>query len=294
MALEPDLPHFDESTFGRDGSAFVFDLASLHGRSDIPRPFLHRHGYYHLLWMSQAQGQHVLDFESFEVRPHSVFFISPGQVHAWTSSVPTAGYVLNFSVEFFQQMFPRADEVAGLPFFQFTNAAPVLYLTPDQHAALHPLLQDMEREFGSDLPGQQDVVRSLLLILLTRLGRLHPPRDVDLARPKSYALAQRFKLLVDRHYLAWPSLRDYAQALLVTESRLNVAVKSATGKTASQLINERTVLEAKRLLTQSELAISEIAYRLNFDDPAYFSRFFKKHAKATPGDFKKAFAGPLA
>ncbi|HSV51465.1 MAG TPA: helix-turn-helix domain-containing protein, partial [Burkholderiaceae bacterium] len=112
--------------------------------------------------------------------------------------------------------------------------------------------------------------------------------------PKSYSLAKRFKLLVDRHYLQFGSLKEYAQALLVTERRLNEAVKSVTGKTATQLIHERILLEAKRLLTQSDLGISEIAYRLNFEDPAYFSRFFKKHVQAAPGAFKKMFTGPLA
>lgn len=293
MATETDLPNFEVSEFGRDGTAFVFDLARLDGRGDIPRPFLHRHGYYHLLWMTSAKGQHVLDFETFEVRPHSVFFISPGQVHAWTSTVPPAGYVLNFSAEFFLQMYPRADELAEFPFFHIANSDPVLYLTPAQEVELLPLLQAMEQEFESGLPWRYDIVRSLLLILLTRLRRLHRPRGGESALPKSYSLAKRFKLLVDGHYLEWGSLQDYAKALLVTERRLNEAVKSTTGKTATQLIHDRILLEAKRLLTQSELGISEIAYRLNFEDPAYFSRFFKKHVQATPGDFKKMFAGPI-
>jgi AraC-like DNA-binding protein len=294
VPAENDLPHFEVSEFGRDGAAFAFDLARLDGRGDIPRPFLHRHGYYHLLWMTRAQGQHVLDFETFEVRPHSVFFISPGQVHAWTSTVPTAGYVLNFSTEFFLQMYPRAGELAEFPFFHIANSDPVLYLTPAQEAELRPLLQSMEEEFAGDLPWRYDIVRSLLLILLTRLRRLHRPRGSESALPRSYSLAKRFKLLVDRHHLEWTSLQDYAKALLVTERRLNEAVKSTTGKTAAQLIRDRIVLEAKRLLTHSELGISEIAYRLNFEDPAYFSRFFKKHVQATPGDFKKMFSGPLA
>jgi len=288
-----DLPHFDVSEFGRDGPAFVFDLARLDGRDDIPRPFLHRHGYYHLLWMANARGRHVLDFETFEVKPHSVFFISPGQVHAWSSSVPPTGYVLNFSTEFFLQMVPRADQLAEFPFFHIANADPVLYLSPRQAAELLPLLEAMEQEFNDDQPWRYDIIRSLLLILLTRLRRLHRPHAGEAALPRSYSLAKRFKLLVEQHYLEFGSVQEYAKLLLVTERRLNEAVKSTTGKTSTQLIHDRIVLEAKRLLTQSELGISEIAYRLNFEDPAYFSRFFKKQVHATPGEFKKMFAGPL-
>jgi AraC-like DNA-binding protein len=288
-----NLPNFEVSEFGGDGAAFVFDLARLDGRSDIPRPFLHRHSYYHMLWMTNALGQHTLDFETFEVRPNSVFFISPGQVHTWTSSVPPVGYVLNFSTEFFLQMYPRVDELAEFPFFHVANTDPVLYLSPRQNADLLPLLEQIEQEFNADRPWRYEIVRAFLLILLTRLRRLHQPRDADSVSPKSYSLTKRFKLLIEQRYLEFSSVQDYSALLLVTDRRLNEAVKSTTGKTATQLIHERILLEAKRLLTQSELGISEIAYRLNFEDPAYFSRFFKKHALVTPREFKKNFSDPL-
>lgn len=288
-----ELPNFEVSEFGRNEAAFVFDLAKLDERSDIPRPFLHRHSYYHMLWMTNARGQHTLDFETFEIKPNSVFFISPGQVHAWSSSVKPTGYVINFSAEFFLQMYPRMDELAEFPFFHIANADPVLYLSSRTNAELFPLLEEMEKEFNEDRPWRYDIVRSFLLILLTRLRRLHRPRDADTALPKSYSLTKRFKLLIEQRYLEFGSVQDYAALLLVTDRRLNEAVKSTTGKTATQLIHDRILLEAKRLLTQSELGISEIAYRLNFEDPAYFSRFFKKHALLTPGEFKKKFSGPL-
>lgn len=293
MQSVENLPNFEVSEFGGDGAAFVFDLARLDGRSDIPRPFLHRHSYYHMLWMTDALGQHTLDFETFEVRPNSVFFISPGQVHAWTSSVPPVGYVINFSTEFFLQMYPRVDELAEFPFFHVANTDPVLYLSPGQNADLLPLLEEIEQEFNADRPWRYEIVRSFLLILLTRLRRLHQPRDADSVSPKSYSLTKRFKLLIEQRYLEFASVQDYSALLLVTDRRLNEAVKSTTGKTATQLIHDRVLLEAKRLLTQSELGISEIAYRLNFEDPAYFSRFFKKHALVTPSEFKKNFSGPL-
>jgi AraC family transcriptional regulator, transcriptional activator of pobA len=288
-----ELPNFEVSEFGRNGEAFVFDLAKFDERSDIPRPFLHRHSYYHMLWMTNARGQHTLDFETFEVKPNSVFFISPGQVHGWTSVVKPTGYVINFSAEFFLQMYPRSDDLAEFPFFHIANADPVLYLSSRTNAELFPLLEEMEKEFNDDRPWRYDIIRSLLLVLLTRLRRLDRPRMSDSALPKSYSLTKRFKLLIEKRYLEFGSVQDYAALLLVTDRRLNEAVKSTTGKTATQLIHDRILLEAKRLLTQSELGISEIAYRLNFEDPAYFSRFFKKHALLTPGEFKKKFSGPL-
>ncbi len=293
MPQAEDVPNFEVSEFSGDESAFVFDLVPLHGRNDIPRPFLHRHSYYHILWMTQASGHHLLDFENFALRPHSVFFVSPGQVHAWTSTIDTEGYAINFSSEFFLQIFSRDDELADFPFFHIANAEPVLYLSEEDHATLAPLLLDIERELRSDERWRFDIVRALLLILLTRLRRLHRPREDESTLPKSYRLAKRFKLLIEQRYLEFGSVQEYASLLSVTDRRLNEAVKSTTGKTAIQLIHERIVLEAKRLLAQSDLGISEIAFRLNFEDPAYFSRFFKKNVHVTPGEFKKKFSAPL-
>ena len=286
-----DLPNFEVSGFGSDAPAFVFDVVRLDGRPDIPRPFLHRHGYYHMLWLERANGMHMLDFESFAVRPHSVFFISPGQVHAWSSTIPATGYVINFSTEFLVKMYPRQGELAELPFFHIAGADSALYLSSGQYRELTPLVDAMEGEFRGGRPWSQDVIRSFLLILLTRLRRLHQPREAEITLPKNYSLTKHFRLLIDRHYLEFDTVQRYASALAVTSRRLNDAARSTTGKTPIQLIQDRLLLEAKRLLIQSDLGISEIAYRLNFDDPAYFSRFFKKHEHMTPVEFKRQFAG---
>lgn len=288
-AIDP-LPHFPVSSFSVDADAFLFDLVRLDGRSDVPRPFLHRHGYYHLLWISNARGQHLLDFNTLEVRPHSVFFIAPGQMHAWKSDIAPTGYVLNFSAEFFLQIYPRPDDI---PFFHLGHVHPALYLTAQQHSELLPLLQAIEQEFNGDAACRIDAIRAATLMLLTRLRRLQPERAVADAAPRHHGLARRFRLLVEQHYLEAMPVRDFAAALMVTERRLNEAVRHATGKTASALIQERILLEAKRLLTQSELGVSEVCYRLNFDDPAYFSRFFRKHTASSPLEFKKKYAGPV-
>lgn len=288
-----ELPNFLNSDFGGDKGSFLFDFTPLQSSPAIPRPFLHRHAYYHILWMSQARGEHLIDFDNYAIRPHSVFFLSPGQVHAWSSSIEARGYVMNFSVEFFMQMFPKIDELVAFPFFHITNSEPVLYLSEREHAELFPLLEHIESEFNSALAGRHDIVRSLLLILLTKLRRLHKPRQNDLALPKSYILTKRFKLLVEQRFLELGAVQDYAALLLVTERRLNEAVKGTTGKTATQLIHDRILLEAKRLLAETALGISEIAYRLNFEDPAYFCRFFKKLVALTPSEFRRKFTFPF-
>lgn len=286
-----EFPTFETSDFAGEG-LFYFDLVRLEDCEDIPRGFLHRHNYYHMLWMTRASGTHMLDFAPLEVRDHSVFFLSPGQVHAWTSSVKPHGYALNFSTAFFAQMFPRADDVAKFPFYQPARGNSALYLTQAQHDGMLPLLGEMEREARKRQPGFSDVVRAYLLILLTRLRRLCPDNEYSGVGPHQ-ALARRFTMLVETHYLRFDTIGQYAEALCVSERQLNDAVKRTVARTASQVVQERVVLEAKRWLSNTETGIAEIAFRLNIEDPAYFARFFKKQTGLTPGDFRRKHCRPL-
>jgi AraC-like DNA-binding protein len=105
--------------------------------------------------------------------------------------------------------------------------------------------------------------------------------------PQNYSLTKRYKLLIEQHYLDFGPVRDYAEKLCVTERQLNDALKRTLGKTAGQLVQERMALEAKRLLSNTDLSMAEIAFQLNFEDFSYFCRFFKRHAQATPSEFKK-------
>ena len=286
------FPTLESSDFSGEGS-FYFDLVRLQDRDDIPRGFLHRHNYYHLLWMSEASGTHMLDFEQHEVRDHSVFFLSPGQIHAWTSSVKPRGYVLNISTDFFAHMFPRADDIAKFPFFHLAGGSPAIYLSREQHDGMLPLLNEIERETRDRQTGRFDVVRSYLLILLTQLRRLYPADERETAAGPSYSLVKRFTMLIEEHYLEFGAIRQYADALHVSERQLNEAAKRSMGRTASQLVQERVALEAKRLLSNTGLSIAEIAFQLNFEDPSYFARFFKKHTGCTAGDFRKKYDQPI-
>jgi AraC-like DNA-binding protein len=292
-ALPETIPKFDISNFAQHAKTFVFDLVRMQDCSDIPRPFPHRHGYYHLIWMSRASGVHMIDFARYEVRPNSVFFISPGQVHAWRSTVPPEGYVVNFSPEFFFEMFPRPDALAEFPFFHLANTDPVLYLDSERAAELAPLIEAIEAEFVGTAPWRHDVIRSLFLVFLVKLRRLHRPLKPEHSSPQSYLLTKKYKLLIEEKFLELGSVQDYAGLLNVTDRHLNEATKKAVGKTANQLISERILMEAKRLLIQSGMGVSEVAYQLNFDDPAYFCRFFRKGTALSPGEFKKRHAAPV-
>jgi AraC family transcriptional activator of pobA len=101
-------------------------------------------------------------------------------------------------------------------------------------------------------------------------------------------LAHHGVIVLEKNFSTISQTAVYARLLKVTERALNEATRQALGYTAAQLIRERVMLEAKRLLLHSEISVAEIADRLGFDDPAYFSRCFKKHTSRSPIDFRQS------
>jgi AraC family transcriptional regulator, transcriptional activator of pobA len=96
-----------------------------------------------------------------------------------------------------------------------------------------------------------------------------------------------FQQLIDKHYTSIRLPKEYADLLYITPNHLNTLCHEMLGKSAGDIIRDRVILEAKRLLTSADLRISQISDQLNFKDNSYFNRFFKKYTGLTPDDFRK-------
>jgi len=107
---------------------------------------------------------------------------------------------------------------------------------------------------------------------------------------RDLTLARRFKGLLEEHFRTLMDVAEYARLLRVSERALNDATRRALGTTANKLIRDRVMLEAKRMLLHSQVPVAQIADRLAFEDPAYFSRCFKKHTGRSPVDYRQALA----
>jgi AraC-like DNA-binding protein len=153
---------------------------------------------------------------------------------------------------------------------------------------LNTYVQLMELEFNERRPQQEIILRNLLnafIISAARnIRRKGCVRQMDSNQNK---IVRQFKGLADQHFLNTTQVAQYADMLYVTPGHLNDLIKSVTGKTAKQIIDEKRVMEAKRLLFWGEHTVKQIAGLLNFEDDAYFNRFFKKHTGQTPALFQK-------
>lgn len=287
MPSQPSIPSFGYQAQDFKTSPFVFEMSRLGSPAGGPRGFAHRHTYFHILWLMQGTGTHIIDFEAFDLKPPSVFFISPHQVHLWSSETPVDGYSIKFSIDFFQRLMARSEALQSLPFGPI-GCDPVLYLGEAETRDFKPLLQNLLDEGNIQDRWRQDMIAAMLQVILLRLCRLHPaPLQTNEANHYS-AITRRFLKLLEVHFLTTKKVDEYARMLDVSSGFLNDALKRVRGRTALQLIAERLLLEAKRRLMFSDATIAEVGFELGFEDPAYFARFFRKGVQLSPGEFRRS------
>ncbi|WP_207432679.1 helix-turn-helix domain-containing protein [Sabulibacter ruber] len=247
----------------------------------------HKHDFYLLLYVKAGQGTHTIDFTEYAVQPGSVFFLTPGQVHAWNLTDDTQGTLLFFSSEFYRAG-RETDPLRQFPYFQTWQHPPVLYASPDTLPPVEQLLQQMQREYTTAAAFQSQALRAYLELLLIQLARLYPKAPIAPEENTWPFQLYQLESLVEKHYLEHQSVKFYADALHLSAKYLNELCKQNLRKTTSDLLQERLVLEARRLLTHSpHLNIAQVAHALGFEDNSYFSRFFKKHTGNTPEQFRQ-------
>jgi AraC family transcriptional regulator, transcriptional activator of pobA len=257
-------------------------------KSTLPYP--HRHDFYHIAWVTRGSGHHIIDSIQYEVKPNTLFFMAPGQIHDFVLSEDATGFTINFSAEFFAFRMHSRQSLTDIPIFDFDNLNSALYVDEMQAESLRIVLDLIIEEYNKEAAGFEDVIWSYLRIFLIKVSRIAVPESGNDLSTRSQLLARRFKSALEKNFITINEANDYARLLKVTERALNEATRQALGSTAAQLIRERVMLEAKRLLLHSDISIAEIAERLGFDDPAYFSRCFKKHTSRSPIAFRRSVA----
>lgn len=285
------LPIFKIENFdyGSQIKSLDFHYAPLQNlMSTLPYP--HRHDFYQINWVEHGTGHHIIDSVRYEVKPRTLFFLAPGQIHDFVLTDDAMGLTINFSAEFFVLQLQNKNVLSELPIYDLDNSVQALYLDDAQSNSITDTLNAIGEEYASDQTGWPDMIRSYLYILLMKASRMAEPGVGADPASRSLFMARRFKSLLEKEFSTLQEVAEYARMLRVNERSLNEAVRRATGTTAAKLIRDRVMLEAKRLLLHSEISVAEVADRLAFDDPAYFSRAFRKHTGRSPIEFRQSLS----
>lgn len=245
----------------------------------------HAHDFYLLLYVTAGCGTHTIDLVTYELRPGSLFFMAPGQVHRWHLSPDVQGIVVFFDADFFSFRYPE-NQLLTYPFFTPAQV-PVLYLPPNE-AELYPLCVRLLTETTRSHSNQAEVVRSYLHLLLELATRHYAvPSATPPTLTHSEAQIREFGRLLNQHFRTHRTVHAYARLLHLTANHLNAVCRQRLNKTASSLIHERVVMEAQRLLTHSAQSVAQVATALGFEDASYFSRYFRKYSGQTPEVFRR-------
>ncbi len=280
------IPDFDGAGF--DSSVFYYSKLGRHLEKHkfIQKP--HKHDFYIILLITEGSGNHSIDFKEYEVSPGSVFFLHPGQVHSWQLSEDSEGHILFFSTEFYSFGFPTKN-LSGFPFFASSNHPCCLDLQRDQRDEINSYFSEIEKETQGYGRSKKEVLRSYTEILLVKLDRIYQAvygfgQNISPTENRLRALES----VIEAHFRTDRHASFYADELNLSLKQLNRLTKISFGKTISELLLDRVILESQRLLTYSDDSVAEIAAQLGFEDPSYFSRLFRKKIGNTPEQFRRS------
>lgn len=265
---------------------FTTHLEKYH--ASITKP--HKHDFYLVVLFTNGNGVHEIDFNAYPINPGSVFLLRPGQTHHWELSEDIDGYIFFHTREFYNLLFPNRD-INDYPVFNSNYNSPHIELEPEQMDKYVHYFKQIQTEYEHHfwLKDQRiSLLVDLLYVDLARIYRAQNPTTNEDNRKKVNRLLQLEKQ-INLLYKEQKQAKVYAAQLNVSVKHLNKNVMAALGKTTSDLIHDRILLEAKRMLIHGKATIQEIALDLGYDDPSYFSRFFKKKTGYSPSDFAQKY-----
>ena len=276
----------------QDSEFTIHSLLDIHSTAAYKSPVF-RANYYSFVFIKQGRGNYTTDNQTFEYNDRTVYFTNPGHLKAFEFYQLTEGYLITLSEQFLKKNVHK-DIFEQFPFLLAETIPP----QPFDEAGFMEIelfYAQILKEYRGESANKNQIIGSLLVVILLKLKELfwadyQPLEEGD----RSSAIVKQFKLLLEKHYRDLAEGRansqfkakHYAQELNIHPSYLSAVIKSKTGKPVSQWITEKTLDQAKALLTHSNASIKEIGYQLGFSELAHFSNFFKKNTGLTPSAFK--------
>ena len=237
-----------------------------------------------LLWFTQGQGRITISGTTRGYGPNNAFFIPPGTMHGFEVTPRVQGTVVFFG----------RNHGLDLP----TSVQLLRPRDPVSQKELTAVLENIQRELDGARPGALKAAQHHLGLLGVWIDRQVARDQAQDTRPVKPVAAQklvaRYAALLERDFRSNMAVGDYAAALGVTPTHLTRVCRATCGKSAHMLLEDRILFEARRLLTETQMPIKDVAQMLGFNSAGYFTRAFARSAGVTPSAFrKKPGSGPV-
>ena len=303
MSSGTDIPSYDLTNFRhvhRGDTPIVFGYNNLSEALRIPGFELYsseglisavgplKSDFYRVSITCQGTLDMQIGLEDYRIQPGTISLTYPNQIFAKNNiSTDAFGYYMLFGRNFLDELVSSIQVSSEFPFYDISGTA-VFQLNPNELNNILDLIFKINTELMQEGTGRATAVKMYLYLILLETKRAYERQHLHLNvdRQDSSSIVSRFRKLVARHYLDKQQVAAYADLLALSPNYLNRVIKTITGRTASETIKDMLLLEAKALLKNTDQTIAEIAYKLNFGDPASFSRFFKATEKATPSNYR--------
>jgi AraC family transcriptional activator of pobA len=253
-----------------------------------------RRDYYKISLIIGKGKLHYADKWIYVDRP-ALLFSNPMVPYSWEADdEDQTGWFCLFTDQFLQNG-TRLGNLLDSQLFK-VGGTPIFFVDEEQQKTISELFTKMIEEIQSEYIHKYDMLRACLHLLIHETLKMQPAENFEPYQNASHRVASLFMELLERQFpidspesfLKLKTPNDYAQSLSIHVNSLNRSVKEMTGKTTSQQIALRTIQEANALLKHTDWNISEIAYGLGFEEPAYFTNFFKKQTGLAPNAVRSA------
>lgn len=250
--------------------------------SFIEKP--HRHNFHLLVFFTNGSGTHEVDFDRFEIQSGSVFVLQPGQIHHWILSEDIEGFIVFYAAEMYNLYFGQKT-IGDYPFYFSIHNSPEILLDATEIQTVLPYFENLIAEMQTNKLFKRDKIMNLLDSIHIELARKYS--EIYIHEAHSYNVKiKNLEQFLEQKFKEEKSAAFYASALNVSLKHLNRICNEILKKTTTEVIVDRVILEAKRMLLDKNWTVNEIATELGYEDYSYFTRLFKKHTKQTPTNFR--------
>lgn len=249
-------------------------------RKEIRKTEPHKHNsYFEIIYLSKGSGVHFIDYQQYPIHPPVVFFVRKEQVHNWEITRQPDGFVLILKKTFLEKSLD--NELKKL----ITRASSHSSLQVKNDKAINELFKLLTGEYESATEINFTVMEGLLKALLAKIMEAVQPHTEQYSFKPD--LFESFREILYQHTEVKNNVAYYAKLLNTTPQNLNAACRKAMNQSSAEILAERIIAEAKRLLYYTDNTISEISLMLEFNDASHFIKYFKRHTGITPKVFRK-------
>jgi AraC family transcriptional regulator, transcriptional activator of pobA len=250
----------------------------------------HAYDFYSVILFTKGEGTIVINNDKYEVQPQTMCIIAPNQMHSFEGLEDVEGTIFFFCQDFYVEEF---SFIRLLNVYAYTTqtadnvCTPCIALSDTEFVPVHAVLKSIQYEYESYTPANHSaiIIRSQLNIMLLKLTELFEAKAGKSNNTDSIII-HSLSHLVDSYFIKEQHLAFYTAAFNISESQLNDICNRHFNSGLKKILQNRLMQEARKLLLSSELSVSEIAYKLNFEDNSYFNKVFKSKTGITPKRFR--------